>query len=92
VAIQTPNSFTPVTPMSDVHSVQSTNPKGNQQSEGKRKSKNKKGKEDKKVVNNYSEGKNEKRKVMFSYNIFTDEHLTHKFPQLVEAQKILAQQ
>jgi hypothetical protein len=65
MANQTPSSTSPVTQMSYVHSVQSMNPKGNQQSEGKRKSKNKKGKGDKKVVNNVGEGKNEKRKVKF---------------------------
>jgi hypothetical protein len=83
---------TPVTQMSDVHSVQSTNPKGNQQTKGKRKSKNKKGKGDKKVVNNVGKGKNEKRKVKFLCKIFIDDHLTHQCPQLEEAQKLLAQQ
>jgi hypothetical protein len=92
VANQTPSSAAPVTQTSDVHSVQSTNPKGNQQSEGKRKYKNKKGKGDKKAVNNVGEGKNEKRKVKFLCNLCTDDHLTHQFPQLEEAQNLLAQQ
>jgi hypothetical protein len=86
VANQTPSSASPVTQTSDVHSVQSTNPKGNQQTEGKRKSKNKKGKGDKKVVNNVGEGKNEKRKVKFLCKLCTDDHLTHQFPRLEEAQ------
>jgi hypothetical protein len=92
VASQTPGSAAPATQMSDVHSVQSMNPKGNQQSEGKRKSKNKKGKGDKKVVNNVGEGKNEKRKVKFLCNLCTDDHLTHQCPRLEEAQNLLAQQ
>jgi hypothetical protein len=59
MASQTHNYVSPtMSQMSDVHSVQSTNPKDNQQSEGKRKSKNKKGKGDKKVVNNVGKGKN----------------------------------
>jgi hypothetical protein len=78
--------------MSDVHSVQSTTPKANQQTEGKKKHKNKKGKGDKKAANNVGEGKTEKRKVKFLCKICTDDHLTHLFPQLAEAQKLLAQQ
>lgn len=62
--------------------MQSTNPKGNQQSEGKRKPKNKKGKGDKKDVNNVGKGKNEKRKVNFLCNLCMDDHLTHQFPWL----------
>jgi hypothetical protein len=77
--------------MSNVHSVQSTNPKGNQQTKGKRKPKIKKVKGDKKVANNVGEEKNEKRKVKFPCNICTKDHLNHQFPQLEEAQKILAQ-
>jgi hypothetical protein len=92
VANQTPSSTSPVTQTSDVHSVQSTNPKGNQQTEGKRKSKNKKGKGDKKAANNVGEGKNEKRKVKFPCKLCMDDHLTHQFPQLEEAQNLLAQQ
>jgi hypothetical protein len=72
--------------------VQSKNPKGNQQTEGKRKHKNKKGKGDKKAANNVGEGKNEKRKVKFPCKLCMDDHLTHQCPRLEEAQKLLAQQ
>jgi hypothetical protein len=60
-----------------------TNPKGNQQPEGKIKGKGKKGKggNDKKVANNVGEGKNEKKKVKFSCKLCTDDHLTHQCPQ-----------
>jgi hypothetical protein len=91
VASQNPSSVSPITQTSDVHSVQLTNPKGNQKTKGKRKSKNKKVKGDKKVVNNVGEGKNEKRKVKFLCNLFTEDHLTHQSPQYDEAQKLLAQ-
>jgi hypothetical protein len=77
VPSQTPSSVAPVTQTSDVHSVQLTNPKGNQQTEGKKKQKNKKGKGDKKAGNNVGEGKNEKRKVNFPCKLCTDDHLTH---------------
>jgi ribosomal protein L44E len=92
VAIQTPSSYTPITQTSDVHNVKSTNPKGNQKTEGKRKYKNNKGKGDNKAMNNVGKGKNEKRKVNFLCNICTDDHLTHQFPRLEEAQNLLAQQ
>jgi hypothetical protein len=45
--------------MSDVHSVQSTNPKATQQLEGKKKQQ-KKGKADKKPTNNVGGGNTEK--------------------------------
>jgi hypothetical protein len=62
--------------------VQSKNPKGNQQTYGKRKYKNKKGKGDKKATNNVGKGKNDNRMVNFPCKIFMDDHLTHQFPQL----------
>jgi ribosomal protein L44E len=92
MANQNPSSDAPITQTLDVHSVQSKNPKGNQQTEGKRKSKKKKGKGDKKAANNVGEGKNEKRKVKFPCNLCTNSHLTHQFPRLEEAQNLLAQQ
>jgi len=46
VASQTPSSDASATQTLDVHNVQSTNPKGNQKSEGMRKYKNKKSKGD----------------------------------------------
>jgi hypothetical protein len=90
VANQNPSSVAPKTQMSNVHSVEFTNPKGNQQFEGKKKYKNKKGKGDKKVVNNVGKGKNEKRKVNFLCHLCIDDHLTHQCPQLEESQKLLA--
>ena len=45
------------TQMSDVHRVQSKNPKSNQQTEGKRKQRNKKVKGDKNDTNNFGGGK-----------------------------------
>jgi len=76
--------------MSDVHSVQSTNPKANHQTEGKKKQKNKKGKGDKKDANNDGDGKIEKRKVNFLCKICMDDHLTHLCPRLMESQNLLA--
>jgi hypothetical protein len=75
-----------------VHSVKSKYPKGNQQTDQKRKYKNNKGKGDKKVMNNVGEGKNENRKVKFLCNICREDHLTHQFPRFEEAQTLLAQQ
>jgi hypothetical protein len=92
VANQTPSLVAPATQMSDVQSVHSMNQKGNQQSKGKRKSKGKKGKGDKKDVNNSDKGKNEKRKVKFPCKLCMDDHLTHQFPQLEEAQNLLKKQ
>jgi hypothetical protein len=57
VANQTPSLVAPITQTVNVHSVQSMNPKGNKQSEGKRKSKNKNSKGDNKARNNDGEGK-----------------------------------
>jgi hypothetical protein len=90
VANQTLSSVAPVTQTSDVHGVQSKNPKGNQQIEGKRKSKNKKGNRDNKAANNVGDGKNEKRKVNFLCDLCMDDHLTHQCPQLEEFQNLLA--
>jgi hypothetical protein len=70
--------------------VKSTTPKDNQQTKVKKKQKNKKGKGDKKDANNVGERKTEKRKVKFLCKFCADDHLTHLFPQLVEAQKLLA--
>jgi hypothetical protein len=84
MANQNPSSATPATQILDVHSVQSTTPEANQQIEGKKKQNNKKGKGDKKVVNNASEGKNKTRKVKYLCNLCMDDHLTHMFSQLAE--------
>jgi hypothetical protein len=92
VANQTPSSTAPATQTSVVHNVKSTNPKGNQQFEGKRKSKKNKCKGDRNAANNYREGKNEKRKVNFRCKLCINDYLTHQCPRLEEAQNILAQQ
>jgi hypothetical protein len=60
LASQTYGSVAPPTQMSDIHSVQSTNPKANQHPEGKKKQGNKKGKGDKKDNNNVGGGKTKK--------------------------------
>jgi hypothetical protein len=92
VANQTSSSVVPPTQTSDVHSVQSTNPKANQQPEGKKKQWNKKGKGDKKATNNVGGGKMEKKKSKYLCNLCMEDHLTHLCPRLVEAQKLLVQQ
>jgi hypothetical protein len=92
VASQTSSLVVPPTQTSDVHSVQSTNPKANQQPEGKKKQWNKKGKGEKKATNNVGGGKMEKRKSKYPCNLCTEDHLTHLCPRLAEAQKLLVQQ
>jgi hypothetical protein len=67
-------------------------PKANQQPKGKKKQLKKKGKGDKKANNNVGEGKKEKIKSKYLCDLFMEDHPTHLFPQLVEVQKILAQQ
>jgi hypothetical protein len=89
---QTFGSVVPPTQMSDVHSVHSTNPKANQQPEGKKKQWNKKGKGDKKDNNNVGRGKTEKRNSKYPCNLCTKDHPTHLFPRLAEAQKLLVKQ
>jgi hypothetical protein len=78
--------------MSDVHSVQSTNLKANQQSDDKKKQRNKKGKGDKKPTNNVGGGNIEKRTLKYSYNLCTEDHPTHLFRRFAEAQILLLQQ
>jgi hypothetical protein len=71
--------------MSDVHSVKSTNPKANQQPEGKKKQQKKKGKGDKKPNNNVGEGNTEKRKSKYLCNLCMEDPPTHMCPRLAEA-------
>jgi hypothetical protein len=88
------------TQLVDVHSVQSSkNPNGDQQPDGnkwkgqnnsrggknKPKDKNNNGKQN----DNAGEGMKEKHKVKFPCKLFTDDHLTHLCPKIVEAVKIL---
>jgi hypothetical protein len=72
--------------------VQSTTPKANQQTEGKKKQRNKKGKGDKKDANNAGEGKMRRRSQSI-HVIFAQKttRLTYAL-RLAEAQKLLAQQ
>lgn len=64
VASQTSSMATPATQTPEVHTMQTTNPNGNQQPEEKKKSKGNKGRggNDKKAANNAGEGKNERRR------------------------------
>jgi hypothetical protein len=80
------------TQMSDVHNVQSTNPKANQHPQGKKKQWNKKGKWNKKATNNASGGKTKKRKSKYPCNLCMEDHLNRLYPPLAEAQNILVQQ
>jgi hypothetical protein len=68
------------------------NPKANHHPKGKKKQHNKKGKGEKKTNNNVGRGKTEKRKSKYLCNLCTEDHPTHLFPRLVEAQKLLVQQ
>jgi hypothetical protein len=90
-ANQTTALASPPTKTSDVHTVQSTNPKATQQPEGKKKQR-KKGKGDKKPIDNVGGGNTEKWKVRYPCNLCMEDHLTHLCPWLVEAQEFVAQQ
>ena len=91
MASQTTALAAPTTKTSGVHIVQSTNPKATQQPEGKKKQR-KKGKGDKKPIDNAGGGNTEKKKSKYLCNLCKENHSTHQCPQLVEAQKLLAQQ
>jgi hypothetical protein len=87
-ASQTTSLAAPPTQTSEVHSVQLTNPKATQQSEGKKKQR-KKGKGDKKPTNNAGGDTTEKRKARYPCNLCVEDHLTHICPQLARAQKFV---
>jgi hypothetical protein len=86
------------TQSADVHSVQSsTDPNGNQQPVGNKNkghNNNRKGGNNnnkpkdngnnEKMNNNVGEGKKERRKVKFTCNLCTDDHLTHLCPKLAK--------
>jgi hypothetical protein len=91
VASQTTSLTSPPTQTSDVHSVQSINPKANQQRNRKKKQR-KKGKGDKEPTNNVGGGNTEKRKLKYMCNLFKEDHPTHLFPRLAEAQMLLEHQ
>jgi hypothetical protein len=90
-ASQATASAAPPTQTSEVHSVQTTNPKANQQPEGKKKQR-KKGKGDKKPNDKAGEGTTEKRKARYPCNLCAEDHPTHLCPRLAEAQKFVTQQ
>jgi hypothetical protein len=90
-ASQTTASAVPPTQTSEVHSVQTTNPKANQQPEGKKKQR-KKSKGDKKPNDKAGEGTTEKRKARYPCNLCAEDHPTHLCPRLAEAQKFVTQQ
>jgi hypothetical protein len=92
------------TQLEDVHFVQSlTNPNGNQQPRGNRRKgrgNHKGGRNDNKTKENANndrlkvndgEGKREKKKVKFPCKLCTDDHLTHLFPKIEEATRLLSQ-
>jgi hypothetical protein len=90
-ASQTTALAAPPTQTSEVHSVQTTNPKANQQPEGKKKQ-CKKGKGDKKPNDNAGEGTTERKKARYPCNLCAEDHPTHLCPRLAEAQKFVTQQ
>ena len=83
-----------------VNAIQTSNPKENQQSEGKKKGRNnnnkKKGKNGKGNANksneHVGEGPKDKNKVKFPCKLCAGDHLTHLFPKIQDAQRLLAQQ
>jgi hypothetical protein len=91
VASQTPALAAPPTQTSEVHSIQTTNPKANQQPEGNKKQCNK-SKGDKKPNDNAGEGTTEKRKARYQCNLCAEDHPNHLCPRLAEARKFFMQQ
>ena len=79
-----------------VNVVQNSNPKENQQSEGKKKGRNKKkgknGKGNAKSNEHVGEDPKDKKKVKFPCKLCTGDHLTHLCPKIQDAQRLLAQQ
>ena len=81
-----------------VNAIQNSNPKGNQQSDGKKKGRNnkKKGKNGKgnanKTNERVGEGQKEKKKVKFPCKLCAGDHLTHLCPKIQDAQRLLSQQ
>jgi hypothetical protein len=91
VASQTTALAAPPTQTSKVHSVQTTNPKANQQPEGKKKQR-KKSKGDQKPNDNAGKGTIERKKVRYLCNLCVEYHPTHLCPRLAEARKFVTQQ
>ena len=93
-ALSTP---TPSQPTS-INVIQASNPKGNQQSDGKRKGQGKKKNQEgkgnaNKLGNGAGEGRKEsKKKVKFPCKLCNGDHLTHLCPKIQDAQYLLVQQ
>jgi hypothetical protein len=81
----------PPTQTSEVHSMKMTNPKPPQQPKGKKKQRNK-GKGVKKPTDNAGKGTTKKWKARYPCNLCAEDHPTHLFPRLAEAQKFVTQQ
>ena len=81
-----------------INVVQASDPKGSQQSDGKKKGRNnkKKGKNGKgnanKTNERVGEGQKEKKKVKFPCKLCARDHLTHLCPKIQDAQCLLSQQ
>jgi hypothetical protein len=90
-ARQTTALAAPPTQTSEVHSVQMTNPKANQQPKGKKKQR-KKSNGDKKPNDNAGKGTTERKKARYPCNLCAEDHPTHLCPRLAEAQKFVTQQ
>ena len=94
VTLSNPSSSQP----SSVNVVQASNPKGNQNSNGKKKGRGKKKSQDgktdaNKLGNNAGGGGSESRKkVKFSCKLCSGDHLTHLCPKIQDAQHLLGQQ
>jgi hypothetical protein len=88
---QTTSLVATPTKMSEVHTMQSTNPKATKQPEGKKKQQ-KKGKGDKKPNDNVGGDNTEKQKVRYPCNLCAEDHLTHLCPRFAEDQKFVMQQ
>jgi hypothetical protein len=82
---------TPPTKTSNVHTVQSTNPKATQQPKGNKKQR-KKGKGDKKPTNNVGRRNTKKWKVRYPCNLCMEDDPNHQCPWLAEAQNFVTQQ
>jgi hypothetical protein len=88
VASQTTSLTAPPTQTLEVHSVQTTNPKANQQPEGKKKQR-KKSKGGKKLNDNAGKGTIERKKERYPCNLCAEDHPSHLCPRLAEAQKFV---
>ena len=81
-----------------INVVQASDPKGNQQSDGKKKGRNNKKKDKNRKGNanktneHVGEGPKEKKKVKFPCKLCAGDHITHLCPKIQDAQCLLAQQ